>query len=68
MLESINRIGQVMGLKTVAEWVESDEIIEKLKSIGVDFVQGYALGYPLPMSEYGNNNPLIINQPAANLG
>jgi diguanylate cyclase (GGDEF)-like protein len=46
MVESINQIGQVMGLKTIAEFVENDAILVELKAIGVDYVQGYALGKP----------------------
>ena len=46
MLESINQIGQVMGLATIAEWVENQETFETLKELGVDYVQGYLLHRP----------------------
>ncbi|EED67303.1 EAL domain-containing protein [Comamonas testosteroni] len=53
MVEMINRIGQTLGKKTVAEFVESREIAEELMSMGVDYVQGYAIARPKPMtSEY----------------
>jgi EAL domain-containing protein (putative c-di-GMP-specific phosphodiesterase class I) len=48
MVESIVHIARVMGKSTVAEFVESDEIIEALREIGVDYAQGYAIGKPLP--------------------
>jgi len=48
MVESIHHIGHVMGLKTIAEFVEDLEMIEHLREIGVDYVQGYALGKPEP--------------------
>lgn len=51
MVESINSIGQLMGLKTIAEFVENEEIIKKLKQIGVDYVQGYHIGKPAPLEE-----------------
>ncbi|EQM77138.1 ammonium transporter [Stutzerimonas stutzeri] len=51
MVASINNIGHEMGLKTVAEFVESAEILERLQEIGVDYVQGYHLGRPGPLSE-----------------
>lgn len=51
MVESINSIGQLMGLKTIAEFVENEEIIKKLKRIGVDYVQGYHIGKPAPLEE-----------------
>ncbi|MFC3608220.1 ammonium transporter [Stutzerimonas tarimensis] len=51
MVTSINSIGHEMNLKTVAEFVESAEILERLRTIGVDYVQGYHLGMPKPLSE-----------------
>lgn len=49
MVKSINEIGHIMGKKTVAEFVESDSVIEKLEEIGVDYIQGYALAKPSPL-------------------
>ena len=46
MVESINRIGHVMGIKTVAEFVENDEIYKKLGELGIDYAQGYAIHKP----------------------
>jgi len=46
IVESVNMIGHVAGLKTIAEFVESAEVMEKLKSIGVDFAQGYSIEKP----------------------
>ena len=51
MVRSINDIGHVMGKKTIAEHVEQPETLEKLRSIQVDFVQGFAVGRPRPMEE-----------------
>lgn len=51
MVRSINEIGHVFGLKTIAEYVENDEIMEELKRIGVDFVQGYAIHKPSHISD-----------------
>jgi diguanylate cyclase (GGDEF)-like protein len=48
MVESINQIGQVMGLKTIAEFVENDDILNELKKIGVNYGQGYGIGKPEP--------------------
>ena len=50
MVESINHIGHVMGLKTIAEFVESEQILEHLKAIGVDYVQGDFIKSPQPLS------------------
>ena len=46
MVRSINDIGHVMGKKTIAEFVENDEILAKLREIGVDYAQGYGIGRP----------------------
>lgn len=46
IVDAIHHIGQIMGIKTIAEWVESPEILAKLKQIGVDYGQGNALGEP----------------------
>jgi diguanylate cyclase (GGDEF)-like protein len=48
MVETIVHIAKVMGKRTVAEFVESNEIIEALREIGVDYAQGYAIGKPSP--------------------
>lgn len=46
MVESINNVGHVMGIHTIAEFAENDEIIDILKEIGVDYVQGYGVAKP----------------------
>ncbi|MDB5566614.1 MAG: domain S-box protein [Tardiphaga sp.] len=53
MVEMICHIGKVMGKQTVAEFVESEEIIQALREIGVDYAQGYAVGRPEPFDIYG---------------
>ncbi len=49
MVESINQIGHVMGLQTIAEWVESRQTLDALKELGVDYAQGYWLCRPQPL-------------------
>ncbi len=48
MVKSINEIGHVMGMKTIAEFVENDAIKNQLIEIGVDYAQGYGIGKPWP--------------------
>ncbi|MCW9024725.1 MAG: EAL domain-containing protein [Gammaproteobacteria bacterium] len=49
MVEAINRVGFVMGIRTIAEYVENDLILEKLEQIGVDYAQGYGIARPKPL-------------------
>ncbi len=46
MVKAINEIGQVLGKTTIAEYVESEEVLEKLRDMGVDMAQGYQIGKP----------------------
>lgn len=46
MVESINNVGHVMGLHTIAEFAESKDIINTLKDIGIDYTQGFAVSMP----------------------
>lgn len=49
----INRIAHLMKIQTIAEFVESLEIIEKLREIDVDFAQGYGISQPFSLKEFG---------------
>ncbi len=51
LVSSINDIGHVLGKKTVAEFVESEELLKSLQEMGVDYVQGYVIGKPQPIDE-----------------
>ncbi|MFP4130644.1 EAL domain-containing protein [Thiohalospira sp.] len=48
-VESINQIGHIMGIRTVAEFVESDALMEALQAMGVDYAQGFAIAHPTPL-------------------
>jgi EAL domain-containing protein (putative c-di-GMP-specific phosphodiesterase class I) len=50
IVEAINNIGHVAGLKTIAEFVESEAIRTRLVEIGVDYAQGYGIHRPEPLS------------------
>jgi len=49
LVESIHQIGQVMGIRTIAESVENRATLEALREIGVNFVQGYGISLPEPL-------------------
>ena len=48
--KTINDIGHVMGIKTIAEYVEDNTVIILLRELGVDYAQGYAISKPAPFS------------------
>lgn len=49
MVEAIARVASVMGLETVAEFVETQEVMELLAGLGIDFAQGYGVHVPEPL-------------------
>jgi diguanylate cyclase (GGDEF)-like protein/PAS domain S-box-containing protein len=48
MVESINNVGHVMQIRTIAEFVENQEILAVLRELGVDYAQGYGIAKPQP--------------------
>ncbi|HGO5437074.1 TPA: EAL domain-containing protein [Klebsiella oxytoca] len=51
MVKSIIEMAKVKKMKVVAEYVETPEQREKLLQLGVDYLQGYLVGKPQPLSE-----------------
>ena len=51
MVDAINQLGHVMGLKTIAEFVETQDVLESLRILDVDYAQGYYIGRPIPLQE-----------------
>ena len=51
LVRSIIQVVQALGKKAVAEYVENAEILAILKSMGIDLVQGYHLGHPMPVEK-----------------
>jgi diguanylate cyclase (GGDEF)-like protein/PAS domain S-box-containing protein len=56
MVESVNSMAHLLGIKTIAEYADSSLVIQNLKSLGVDYAQGYYLGIPASMDELGGVN------------
>ncbi|MEG5175352.1 EAL domain-containing protein [Microcoleus sp. B3-D7] len=50
LVEGFNRIAHAMNLETIAEFVEDETILEKLREIGVDYAQGYGIARPVPIN------------------
>ncbi len=51
MVRAIAQLARTMGMETVAEFVETDELRTRMASLGVDFGQGFAMGRPTPLSD-----------------
>lgn len=59
MVEAINRVGHVMHLKTVGEFVESAPTKLLLQALGVDYAQGFAITKPRPLEEFINGDAAV---------
>jgi diguanylate cyclase (GGDEF)-like protein/PAS domain S-box-containing protein len=53
VVEAINQVGKAMGIQTIAEFVENNAILEKLRNLGVDYAQGYGISEPYPLEDSG---------------
>ena len=51
IVRSINQVGKAMSKKTIAEYVETEEMLVLLREMGVDYVQGYRVGHPEVISD-----------------
>ncbi len=65
-VEAITRIAQVLGVRTIAEFVENEETLAALRKMGVDFVQGFAIHRPEPIERLGAADDR--SRPEGNLG
>ncbi len=51
MVSAIAQLARTMGMETVAEYVETDEMRMRMAALGVDYGQGFAIGRPIPLAE-----------------
>jgi len=49
MVQAIHQVGHVMQIATVAEFVEDEAILDELRTIGVDYAQGFGIARPRPL-------------------
>ena len=49
LVSAVNEIGRIMGIVTIAEEVESETILQKLRGLGVGYAQGHAVAPPAPL-------------------
>ena len=62
MVAAITQVAKVMELDTVAEYVESDASMELVRSLGVNFAQGHAIGHPAPLAGVLDGLYLLLDQ------
>ena len=51
MVKALAQLARSMGITTVAEFIETDEMRIRRTQLGVDYGQGFAIGKPLPLEE-----------------
>lgn len=61
MVESIIQVGHKMGLEIIAEYVENNYILEQLKNMGANYVQGYAIARPQPIENLATISTSVAN-------
>lgn len=49
IVEAINKVSHLMGIETITQYVENQEILQLIQAIGIDFAQGYGVGKPIPL-------------------
>lgn len=52
MVRAINEIAQLMGIHTVAEYVQNRQILEMLREQKVDYAQGFAIHRPVSLETF----------------
>ena len=65
MVKAINEISKSLGLKTIAEFIETPELLEAAREIGVDFVQGYQIGHPVVIDTTTTETLSSANTPSS---
>ncbi len=49
IVAAITHLGSVMGIQTIAEFVENEAILERITALGIDYAQGYGIAVPCPL-------------------
>ena len=61
MVDALHKIANLMNIETIAEFVESQEILDTLNEIGINYAQGYVISKPLHLHELLDPNHRIID-------
>jgi len=52
MVKAISQVGHAMGIETIAERVETRQVLEKLAELGIEFAQGYYVARPMSVQSF----------------
>jgi len=61
MVHAIAQLARSMSIATVAEYVETEEIRQRIAALGVDYGQGFAIGHPVPFTDVLAELPLLAS-------
>ena len=57
LVKSINEMSKSMGTRTVAQYIETPELLNAVRDIGIDFAQGFRIGEPKLIESYNTTSP-----------
>jgi EAL domain-containing protein (putative c-di-GMP-specific phosphodiesterase class I) len=52
MVKAISSVGRAMGIETIAERVETKQVLDKLGSLGIEFAQGFYIAKPVSVQSF----------------
>ncbi|HET7370001.1 MAG TPA: EAL domain-containing protein [Gammaproteobacteria bacterium] len=61
VVHSIAEVGHAMGMKTIAEFVETREILQQVNEMGLDYAQGFYFARPQPLNELIRTDPVKLS-------
>jgi EAL domain-containing protein (putative c-di-GMP-specific phosphodiesterase class I) len=51
IVAAVNQVGRLLGISTIAEEVDSEPVLNQLRSLGIGYAQGHALAIPEPFAD-----------------
>ena len=61
MVRAINEVGRAMGIESIAERVETKEVLDKLADLGIAYAQGYYIARPASVADFEPGNEFLIS-------
>ena len=65
IIKAICEVGQSIGLKIIAEGVETLKVLEQLRDLGIDYAQGYKIAHPQPLVQNNSDEKMIRPYPSS---